>query len=71
MLDIKFVRENMEAVRKAIADKNEQAELDRFAELDAARRELLRAVEQLKNKRNTVSAEIARMKRKKGCRRLY
>jgi len=65
MLDIKFVRENMEAVRKAIADKNEQAELDRFAELDAARRELLRVVEQLKNKRNTVSAEIARMKREK------
>ncbi|NLN07679.1 MAG: serine--tRNA ligase [Firmicutes bacterium] len=65
MLDIKFVRENLDVVRKAIEDKNEQAELDRFAEMDATRRELLREVEQLKNKRNTVSAEIARLKREK------
>ncbi|NLM45431.1 MAG: serine--tRNA ligase, partial [Firmicutes bacterium] len=65
MLDIKFVRENLDVVRKAIEDKNEQAELDRFADMDAARRELLREVEQLKNKRNTVSEEIARLKREK------
>ncbi|NLZ92988.1 MAG: serine--tRNA ligase [Firmicutes bacterium] len=65
MLDLKFVRENLEIVRKALHDKGEKSSLDSFLQTDDMRRELLHKVEQLKNKRNTVSAEVARMKRTK------
>ncbi|MGI6658672.1 MAG: serine--tRNA ligase [Dethiobacteraceae bacterium] len=65
MLDLKFVRDNLDVVRKALQDKGETAAVDRFSELDTRRRDLLREVEQLKNKRNIVSAEVARMKKAK------
>ena len=65
MLDLKFVRENLGIVRKAMHDKKEEAGIDRFAEIDALRRDLLRDVEQLKNKRNTVSEQVARLKQAK------
>ena len=65
MLDLKFVRENLDIVKKAVQDKGEEAAIDRFTEIDARRRNLLQETEQLKNKRNTVSEEIARMKRGK------
>ena len=65
MLDLKFVRENLDIVKKAVQDKGEEAAIDRFTEIDARRRNLLQETEQLKNKRNTVSEEIARMKREK------
>ncbi|MCL5982607.1 MAG: serine--tRNA ligase [Firmicutes bacterium] len=63
MLDLKFVRENLEVVRQALADKGEEASLECFAEADTRRRVLLRETEQLKNRRNTVSEEVARRKR--------
>jgi seryl-tRNA synthetase len=62
MLDLKFVRENPETVAKALADKGEEALLETFTQADTSRRMLLRESEQLKNRRNTVSAEIARRK---------
>ncbi|NLM52669.1 MAG: serine--tRNA ligase [Firmicutes bacterium] len=65
MLDLKFVRENLDLVKKAVQDKGEEAAVDRFVEVDTKRRDLLKETEQLKNKRNTVSEEIARMKREK------
>ncbi len=63
MLDQRFVRQNPEAVRQAAANKNERVDVDRFLDLDERRRELLQTVESLKQRRNTVSDEIARMKR--------
>jgi seryl-tRNA synthetase len=65
MLDQRFVRENLEVVRQAIADKNEKMNLDDFIALDERRRALLRDSEGLKQQRNTVSEEIAQMKRNK------
>lgn len=64
MLELKFVRDNLELVKKALNDKGEDAAIDRFAETDEKRRALLRDVEQLKNRRNTVSEEVAQMKRR-------
>lgn len=64
MLDLKFVRENLDVVRKALQDKGEDAAIELFADVDEKRRELLRNVEQLKNRRNTVSEQVAQMKRK-------
>lgn len=66
MLDLKFVRENPEVVRQALTDKGEEASLECFAEADTRRRVLLRETEQLKNRRNTVSEEVARRKRDGG-----
>ena len=63
MLDQRFVRKNPDAVRQAAANKNERVDVDRFLDLDERRRELLQTVESLKQRRNTVSDEIARMKR--------
>ncbi len=63
MLDQRFVRNNPETVKQAVANKNERVDVDRFIDLDARRRELLQTSESLKQQRNTVSDEIARMKR--------
>ena len=63
MLDQRFVRNNPDAVKQAVANKNERVDVDRFLDLDARRRELLQTSESLKQQRNTVSDEIARMKR--------
>lgn len=63
MLDQRFVRNNPDVVKQAAANKNERVDVDRFLDLDARRRELLQTSESLKQRRNTVSDEIARMKR--------
>ncbi|HTY08628.1 MAG TPA: serine--tRNA ligase [Candidatus Edwardsbacteria bacterium] len=65
MLDPKFVREHIDIVKKAIADKGEKADLGPFLELDARRREILQRVEALKAQRNTVSDQIAQLKKAK------
>ena len=58
MLDIKFVRENQEAVAEAM--KNRHAEWDgaKFAQLDEARRESIQKEEALQAERNALSKEI-------------
>ena len=63
MLDIKFVRNNPDAVRKALEKRGQKAALDEFLALDELRREKIFAVEQMKNRRNVVSEEIGRKKR--------
>ncbi len=63
MLDLKFVRENPERVRQAMADKGEEGNLDSFLALDEERRQVIFKTEQLKNRRNTVSEEIARLRK--------
>lgn len=63
MLDIKLLRQNPELVAQGLRRRGLTAPLEHFLELDARRRSLLTEVEGLKNKRNTVSAEIARLKK--------
>ncbi len=62
MLDIKLVRNEPEKVRAAMAKRGAQVPLDQFLKLDEERRRKLYEVEQLKNKRNTVSKEVGRLK---------
>lgn len=63
MLDVRFVRQNLEAVREALRSRGAEVDLDRFTQLDGRRRELLVEVEQLKSVRNRTSEEIAELKR--------
>ena len=63
MLDRKFIRQEPDLVRKAIAAKNEKADLDRFLALDASRRDVLNQVEALKAERNEASEAIGRAKK--------
>ena len=65
MLDIKFVREHLDEVKQMLKNRNNPLNLDAFTELDAKRRELLKASESLKSERNAVSKEISRMKKSK------
>ncbi|EMG36834.1 seryl-tRNA synthetase [Desulfocurvibacter africanus PCS] len=63
MLDLKFLRGNMDLVRQALANRNSSLSLDHFEELDRKRRELLLESETLKSERNKASGEVARLKR--------
>jgi len=63
MLDIKFIRENIEEVRLNIKRKNEKVTIDQFEQLDVERRSIIQEVESLKGIRNTVSQEIAVLKK--------
>lgn len=65
MLDLKFIRENQELVRKNIINKNENSSIDNIIRLDERRRAIIQQVEQLKNQRNVVTQEIARLKKEK------
>jgi seryl-tRNA synthetase len=63
MLDLRFVRENLEVVQDAINAKGEKADLEEFLRLDKTRRDLLQEVEALKHQRNTVSKEVGNLKK--------
>lgn len=63
MLDLRFIRENIDAVQEMLKNRGSDIDLQEFVKLDSERRELLSEVEMLKNKRNTESAEIARRKK--------
>ncbi len=65
MLDLKFIRENAQAVKQNIINKNESADIDTFLELDEQRRAIIQQVESLKSTRNTVSEQIAVLKKSK------
>jgi len=61
MLDLHYVRENTEEVEKALRKRGMERSLDDFRRLDAARRELLVEVEQLKKTRNESSKRIGQV----------
>ncbi|MBP1765776.1 MAG: serS [Firmicutes bacterium] len=63
MLDIKFVRENPRVVEQALQKRGAKISLEPFLALEKERRDLLSAVEALKNKRNTASQEVSRRKK--------
>jgi len=64
MLDLKFIRENPEAVRQALEKRQDSAPLDEILRLDQERRRLLGEAEGLRAKRNEVSKKLSQMKQK-------
>ncbi len=65
MLDIRFIRENEAAVRKAMADKRVSVDLDRLLALDKRRRELQVEVESLRATVNKDGEKIGQLKNPK------
>ena len=64
MLDIKRIREDYQGVKAAVERRCKgDFGLSKVPELDAKRRELLAEVEQMKNRQNTVSKEIPKLKK--------
>ena len=66
MLDRKLLQREPEKVAAALARRNSPIDIAEFTALDEERRALLGETEGLKNERNTVSAEVAKIKRAKG-----
>jgi len=65
MLDIKFIRDNAELVKKGALLKGEKCNIDRILELDSNRRQVIFEVEQLKKERNENSKKVADLKKQK------
>ena len=65
MLDVKFIRDNLDQAEAALATRGGAISLARFRELDAQRRKLLTESETLKALKNSVSEEIAKVKESK------
>jgi seryl-tRNA synthetase len=62
MLDLHFVRENLEKVRQALINRNFPTEgLEKFAELDAERRRVIAEADSLNAQRNRASREIGEL----------
>jgi len=69
MLDIKFIRENPDAVKDAAKKKAMEVDVDRILELDKERRDTLQVVEKLRAEQNKASHTISSEKddrKKKG-----
>ena len=59
MLDLNFVRDNLDAVRRALGNRNFPAgSLDKFVEMDATRRRVIGEADQINQTRNASSKEI-------------
>ncbi|HAG42954.1 MAG TPA: serine--tRNA ligase [Clostridium sp.] len=66
MLDLKRIRNNIEEIKKALNDRGENFDIsviDEVVALDKRRRDILVEVEELKNKRNTQSSQIPKLKK--------
>jgi seryl-tRNA synthetase len=66
LLDVKLLRKDFVEIKEKLGKRGEDLSgMDRFQELDEKRREMIVEVEELKGRRNTVSQEVARLKREK------
>ncbi|MFH0738795.1 MAG: serine--tRNA ligase [Candidatus Omnitrophota bacterium] len=58
MLDLRFIRENQDLVKKALKDRNLKLDLDDIMRLDEERRNYLSEVESLRSEKNKANDEI-------------
>ncbi len=63
MLEIKFLRQNLQEVKNSLENRGEKADLEAFKETDSIRRSILLEIEGLRHQRNVVSDKIAKMKK--------
>lgn len=65
MLDLKFITENAELVKKAMATRSGTYDVDKVLTLNSRRKEIISRVEAMKAERNRVSDEIAKLRKEK------
>jgi seryl-tRNA synthetase len=65
MLDLKFLRDNLDLVRQKTAQRKVDIDFDHLMGLDEQRRDVIQEVEALRGERNSVSEKIAQFKKAK------
>jgi seryl-tRNA synthetase len=65
MLDIKFIRDNVDAVKQGLLAKNCKISLDEVLSFDEERRRLIVQLDELKAKKNTANDEITKLIKEK------
>ncbi|MGD1076656.1 MAG: serine--tRNA ligase, partial [Thermodesulfovibrionales bacterium] len=65
MLDVRFVRENVEVVTAALRKRNCALTLTGLLSMEDEKRTILKETEDLRNRRNTVSEEIGKLKKER------
>ena len=63
MLEIKYIRKNLLVVEQSLTARGTSVDLQALLDADEKRRAILREIEMLRHRRNTVSDEIAAMKK--------
>ena len=63
MLDINFIRENTDVVRKSLEARKMEVDIDALLAMDGERRERLQELDGLRHTRNVVSQQIGSMKK--------
>jgi seryl-tRNA synthetase len=58
MLDIRFIRDNLQLVKDNTKNKGYTADIDELLRQDASRRQLQQQADELREKRNTISAQL-------------
>lgn len=66
MIDPKLIRENISIVEEALAKRQASFDIDKLKEADEKRRRLIQETEKLKNEKNVLSNEIAKLKKSGG-----
>lgn len=61
MLDLNFVRENPEKVKKAIEDKRLSLDLDKFLSLDEKRRALISQIDEMRRSQNEFNKKVVNL----------
>jgi seryl-tRNA synthetase len=64
MLDIKYLRQNIDFVARKMQERGQTMNLERFIDLDAKRRDIIQEVEGLRSERNAASKQIGEKKKK-------
>ena len=62
MLDPKLLRENPELIRDALKNRNVDLNLEEIINTDEKRRSRITEIQELKQKRNTLSQEVGNLK---------
>ena len=65
MLDVKYLRANVDAVKDSLKKRYSDLTLEGFLKTEEERRAILPKVEELRNRRNVVSEEIGKLKKNK------
>jgi seryl-tRNA synthetase len=66
MLDLRFVRENIDFLKEKLVLRGEDLDLSPFIQMDQERRDLIQKADALRNQRNQVSDEISKIKQEGG-----